>query len=117
MFSERLGINVCIDNDSRAMAYGEYIMRSEKCPKNLIYVNVNWGLGLAIIIDGKLYSGMSGFAGEFGHNYGYDNQQICYCGKKGCIENGGILLGFVSEVYCPFASGRKLCVAEREIHR
>lgn len=60
MFSERLGINVCIDNDSRAMAYGEYIMRSEKCPKNLIYVNVNWGLGLAIIIDGKLYSGMSG---------------------------------------------------------
>lgn len=43
MFSERLGINVCIDNDSRAMAYGEYIMRSEKCPKNLIYVNVNWG--------------------------------------------------------------------------
>lgn len=44
------------------------------------------GLGLAIIIDGKLYSGMSGFAGEFGHNYGYDNQQICYCGKKGCIE-------------------------------
>lgn len=86
MFTERMGINVCIDNDSRAMAYGEYIMRSEKCPKNLIYVNVNWGLGLAIIIDGKLYSGMSGFAGEFGHNYGYDNQQICYCGKKGCIE-------------------------------
>lgn len=67
MFTERMGINVCIDNDSRAMAYGEYIMRSEKCPKNLIYVNVNWGLGLAIIIDGKLYSGMSGFAGEFGH--------------------------------------------------
>ena len=86
VLTERLGINVCIDNDSRAMAYGEYIMRNDKCAKNLIFINVNWGLGMAIIIDGKLYSGMSGFAGEFGHNYGYDNQQICDCGKKGCIE-------------------------------
>lgn len=84
--SEKIGINVCIDNDSRAMAYGEYIMREDKCAKNLIFVNVNWGLGLAIIINGKLYSGMSGFAGELGHNYGYDNQQICDCGKRGCIE-------------------------------
>lgn len=86
VLTERLGINVCIDNDSRAMAYGEYIMRNDKCARNLIFINVNWGLGMAIIIDGKLYSGMSGFAGEFGHNYGYDNQQICDCGKKGCIE-------------------------------
>ena len=84
--AQRIGYNVCIDNDCRAMAYGEYIKRSKKCPKNLIFINVNWGLGMAIIIDGKLYNGMSGFAGEFGHNYGYDNQQICYCGKKGCIE-------------------------------
>ncbi len=84
--TERLGVNVCIDNDSRAMAYGEYIMRTDKCARNLIFINVNWGLGMAIIIDGKLYTGMSGFAGEFGHNYGYDNQQICDCGKKGCIE-------------------------------
>ena len=86
VLEDKVGYNVCIDNDCRAMAYGEYIKRSTKCPKNLIFVNVNWGLGMAIIIDGKLYSGMSGFAGEFGHNYGYDNQQICYCGKKGCIE-------------------------------
>lgn len=86
VLTEKIGINVCIDNDSRAMAYGEYIMRKDKCAKNLIFINVNWGLGMAIIIDGKLYSGMCGFAGELGHNYGYDNQQICDCGKRGCIE-------------------------------
>lgn len=86
MFSERLGLNVCIDNDSRTTAYGEYMKHSVKCPKNVIFINLSWGLGMAIIIDGKLYNGMSGFAGEFGHNYGYDNQQICHCGKKGCIE-------------------------------
>lgn len=86
LLAERLHLNVCIDNDSRAMAYGEFIKRSDGCPRNLIFINVNWGLGMAIIVNGKLYNGMSGFSGEFGHNYGYDNQQICECGKKGCIE-------------------------------
>lgn len=86
LLAEWLHLNVCIDNDSRAMAYGEFIKRSDGCPRNLIFINVNWGLGMAIIVDGKMYDGMSGFSGEFGHNYGYDNQQICECGKKGCIE-------------------------------
>lgn len=89
LLTERVGCNVCIDNDSRAMAYGEFMKQTtqlEKSPKNLIFINVNWGLGMAIIFDGKLYNGMSGFSGEFGHNYGYDNQEICDCGKRGCIE-------------------------------
>lgn len=86
MISERIGLNVCIDNDSRTTAYGEYMKHSVKCRKNVIFINLSWGLGMGIIIDGKLYNGMSGFAGEFGHNFGYDNQQICHCGKKGCIE-------------------------------
>lgn len=86
MISERIGLNVCIDNDSRTTAYGEYMKHSVKCPKNVIFINLSWGLGMGIIIDGKLYNGMSGFAGEFGHNFGYENQQICHCGKKGCIE-------------------------------
>ena len=86
MITDRIGINTCVDNDSRTTAYGEYMLHSVKCPKNVIFINLSWGLGMGIIIDGKLYSGMSGFAGEFGHNFGYDNQQICHCGKKGCIE-------------------------------
>ncbi len=89
LLTERVGCSVCIDNDSRAMAYGEFMKQTtqlEKSPKNLIFINVNWGLGMAIIFDGKLYNGMSGFSGEFGHNYGYDNQEICDCGKRGCIE-------------------------------
>lgn len=36
--------------------------------------------------DGKIYKGKSGFSGEFGHNFGYENEIICHCGKKGCIE-------------------------------
>lgn len=80
------GYNVSIDNDTRGMAYGEYISGDYKNAKNVIYINISWGLAMGIIINGKLYRGKSGFAGEFGHNYGYDNEILCHCGKKGCIE-------------------------------
>lgn len=84
--SQRLKIDVSIDNDGRAMLYGEFMKGAVKGQRHIVFINVSWGLGMSIIIDGKLYQGKSGFAGEFGHNYGYDNQVICNCGKRGCIE-------------------------------
>ena len=86
MLSENIGFDVTLENDSRAMLYAEYIKGVVKGARNVLFINVSWGLGMGIMIGGKLYKGKSGFAGEFGHNYGYDNQIICHCGKKGCIE-------------------------------
>ncbi len=86
MFSERLGYRVSIDNDTRAMAYGEYMKGCVENEKNIIFVNISWGLSISIIIDGKMYYGKSGFAGEFGHIPAFDNEVLCYCGKKGCME-------------------------------
>ena len=57
-----------------------------KGEKDIIFVNVSWGLGIGIIIDGKIYKGKSGFSGEFGHISAFDNEIICHCGKKGCLE-------------------------------
>lgn len=54
--------------------------------KNIIFINISWGLGIGIIIDGKIYTGKSGFSGEFGHVNAFDNEIICHCGKKGCLE-------------------------------
>lgn len=86
VLSEKLGYKVTIDNDTRAMTYGEYMQGCVKGEKNIIFVNVSWGLGIGIIIDGKVYTGKSGFSGEFGHISTYDNEIICHCGKKGCLE-------------------------------
>ena len=87
VISEKVGgYRVSIDNDTRAMIYGEYMQGVVKGEKNIIFINVSWGLGMGIIIDGKIYKGKSGFSGEFGHNFGYENEIICHCGKKGCIE-------------------------------
>jgi len=86
IFQDRLGIHVSIDNDSRAMAYGEFLKGVVHGEKNIIFINVSWGLGMGIISDGKLYYGKSGFSGEFGHLTAFDNEIICHCGKKGCLE-------------------------------
>ncbi len=86
ILSKRLNYNVGIDNDTRAMAYGEYMKGVVEGEKDVIFVNVSWGLGIGIIIDGKLYYGKSGFSGEFGHFPIFDNEIICHCGKKGCLE-------------------------------
>lgn len=86
IFEERFGINISIDNDSRAMAYGEYMKGCVSGEKNVLYVNVSWGLGLGIVINGQLYYGKSGYSGEFGHMTAFDNEVMCHCGKKGCLE-------------------------------
>lgn len=81
-----IGIRTFLENDSRAMAYGEFhngIVREEK---NVLFVNLDYGIGLGIMIDGKIYRGKSGFGGEFGHIPLFSNELICHCGKKGCLE-------------------------------
>ncbi len=82
----KIGVHVCIDNDTRAMAYGEYVCGSYRNDRNVVFVNVSWGIGLGLILDGKVFYGNSGFSGEFGHMVTYDNEVICHCGKKGCLE-------------------------------
>lgn len=85
---EKIGCNVCIDNDTRAMTYGELVQGCVKGEKDILFVNISWGLGIGIIIDGKIYTGKSGFSGEFGHFPLLDNEIICRCGKRGCLETG-----------------------------
>lgn len=86
ILAEKLSYRVTIDNDTRAMTYGEYMVGGVSNEKDIIFINISWGLGIGIIIDGKIYKGKSGFSGEFGHISTYDNEIICHCGKKGCLE-------------------------------
>ena len=86
ILSNRFGVRTYIENDTKSMAFGEYMSGLNKKYKNVLFVNIGWGLGLGIIIDGKLYYGKNGYTGEFGHVNMYDNNVLCHCGKKGCIE-------------------------------
>ena len=75
-----------LENDSRAMAYGEFNSGVVSNEKNVLFVNMDYGIGLGILVDGKVYYGKSGFSGEFGHIPFFSNEIMCHCGKKGCLE-------------------------------
>lgn len=102
ILQEKLHINIYIENDTRSMAYGEYMQGVVKGEKNILFVNIAWGLGVGIIIDGKVYYGKSGFSGEFGHFCFFENEILCHCGKKGCLEteaSGSALYRMLLERY------------------
>jgi len=86
IIESRIHIKTFLENDTRAMAYGEYNCGVVKNEKDVIFVNIGWGIGIGIICNGKLYYGKSGYSGEFGHSPVFDNEIICHCGKKGCLE-------------------------------
>lgn len=86
VLQQRLGIRAYIENDSRAMMYAEKTAGVVKEEKNVIFLNIGRGVGVGILIDNKLYSGKTGFAGEFGHIPLFPNEILCSCGKKGCLE-------------------------------
>ena len=83
---EIANVPLSLYNDSRAMTWGEFLKGAGTGCRSMLMLNVNWGLGMGIVIDSLVYGGKSGYAGEFGHVYGFDNQVICRCGKRGCNE-------------------------------
>lgn len=88
VLEDELGKPAFVENDSRAMTYGEYICGAANNEKNMLFINIAWGLGMGMIVDGKLSYGKSGFSGEIGHFPLLNNDQICHCGKTGCLETG-----------------------------
>jgi glucokinase-like ROK family protein len=82
----KVGISVFLENDSRAMAYGEFNSGIVRGEKDVLFLNLDYGIGLGILVDGKLYYGKSGYSGEFGHIPIFNNEILCHCGKKGCLE-------------------------------
>jgi len=95
IIEEKTGIQTYLENDSRAMAYGEFTNGVVTDEKNVLFINIDYGIGLGMMMGGKLYYGKSGFSGEFGHIPLFNNEIICHCGKKGCLEteaSGNVLV-------------------------
>lgn len=80
------GTPVYFNHDSKVRAFAEQHFGLARGKKNVLMLQADWGLGLGIIINGKLYTGKSGFSGEFGHLPIVDNGVLCSCGKQGCLE-------------------------------
>ncbi|MBM3154240.1 MAG: ROK family protein [Chloroflexi bacterium] len=84
--AERLNVATCLVNDASVAALGEHRFGVGKGLANLIYLTVSTGIGGGIIVDGKLYEGTDGCAGELGHMVIDAQGPKCNCGNYGCLE-------------------------------
>lgn len=86
VIERNIGLRIFLENDSRAMAFGEFSAGVVHEEENVLFLNMDYGMGVGIMINSQLYYGKSGFAGEFGHIPFFNNEILCSCGKKGCLE-------------------------------
>ncbi|MDR2283443.1 MAG: ROK family transcriptional regulator [Sphingobacterium sp.] len=97
---KHLQLPTYIENDSTAIAIAEHQFGKAKGSNNALVINLNWGVGLGMILEGKLFKGHSGYAGEFSHIPLSNQNKLCSCGKRGCLEVEASLiaaLGYASE--------------------
>jgi len=86
IMKDSLGVPIYLINDANAAALGEYLFGAGQNVPNLVYVTVSTGIGGGIIINGEVYEGISGAAGEVGHMTIDINGLACNCGSNGCLE-------------------------------
>jgi glucokinase len=86
IMSNRLGLPVLLENDANAAALGENRFGVGRGTRYMVYLTISTGVGGGIIIDRKVYHGVSGAAGELGHMVVWVNGPRCMCGERGCLE-------------------------------
>jgi len=83
---EKFNKPVFIQNDVKSATLAEARFGLACNKKDALVLLMDWGVGLGVIMDGKLQNGTSGFSGEMGHIPFVDDGALCYCGKRGCLE-------------------------------
>lgn len=94
ILSKRLNQHVLLDNDTNLAVVAEHRYGAGRGASNLVYVTCSTGIGMGIVLGGKLYQGHQGTAGELGHTVVEVDGRRCTCGKRGCLMAyaGGIAL-------------------------
>jgi glucokinase len=83
---DRLGVPVVIDNDANLTAWAEYRFGAGQRFRQVLCITMGTGIGGALLVDGKLFRGGQGMAGEFGHMQVVPQGRRCECGNRGCWE-------------------------------
>jgi glucokinase len=112
IIEDRLGIRTWLLNDANAAALGEHHLGADRGVGSLIYLAIGTGIGGAIIIDGKLYTGACGSAGEIGHMTIDTNGPRCECGNIGCLEQLAAGKAIAREAKERLGSGERSALTE-----
>jgi predicted NBD/HSP70 family sugar kinase len=83
---ERLGLTVELDNDANLAALAETLWGAGRGCSHVVYLDVSTRIGCGIVVDGQVFRGARGIAGEIGHTVVNSSGPVCYCGSRGCLE-------------------------------
>ncbi len=113
MTAQHTGAKVWIDNDANASALAEHLFGRARQANNFIFITAGVGMGGGLVLNGELYRGAGGFAGEIGHtslDMGFN--QPCRCGNAGCWENSANQYALIERVRARLNVGRPSRIAE-----
>ncbi|HXB93722.1 MAG TPA: ROK family protein [Puia sp.] len=112
---EKVGVRAYIENDSSLIALAELSFGAAYHKKSAMVINLGWGIGLGLILNGELFRGGNGFAGEFSHLPLFSNNKLCSCGKSGCLETEASLLVVVDKAREGIAAGRVTMLQQHQL--
>ncbi|WP_229370241.1 ROK family transcriptional regulator [Fibrivirga algicola] len=86
LFASLFDAPIFFINDTKSILFGEARFGLAQGKKHVISINIDWGIGLGVMINGEIIQGTSGFAGELGHIQIKADGELCTCGKIGCLD-------------------------------
>ena len=86
VLEDEFGARAYLENDATAATIAERLFGSGKTVDNFVYITLSTGIGGGAFLNGKLYRGSHGIAGELGHMVVMSNGPVCWCGRRGCLE-------------------------------
>lgn len=113
--STKTGVPVYIDNDSSMIGLAELKFGAARKRKNIMVINVGWGVGLGLILNRELFRGDDGFAGEFSHIPLFQNGKLCSCGKSGCLETEASLTAVIEKALQGLAAGKASILKKEQL--
>lgn len=112
MITQRFQVPVFVDNDANAAALGEQLFGAARTVDDFIYLIVGVGIGAGICINGQIYRGAGGYAGEVGHTrLTLEHNRPCHCGKRGCWETLANQYALIERVRAALAASRPSILA------
>ncbi len=117
LLAKKYKIPVLVLNDSQATAIGEFVYGGEHAnDENLIVVNVKHGIGAGILINGRLFQGDGGRAGEIGHVVVKENGELCRCGQRGCLETVSSVRAVLKDLDLDSLDEAQACFEQEDPH-
>ncbi len=116
LLSKQLKYPILLDNDANVAAWAAYSVEAKRRVRNLLCITVGTGIGSGLVIDGKLYHGTTGSAGELGHMTLFPDGVPCPCGNRGCLERYIGATAMAKEAKAAIASGEKSLITKFSGH-